>query len=205
VHYAGAFFFGAVYAVILLAARRSLCEVLAQIKNHNAAKIQLKRPQKPDENMMSKVEDKLNKIGVTIPDAPTPAANYLPFTKTGNLVFVSGQVPFVDGKLQITGTVGVDASVEDAQGQARICAINLLAQLKVACGGDLDRVKQVVKLGAFVASANDFHSQPTVVNAASDLMVEAFGDAGRHARFAVGSNALPLGCLVEIDGIFEIQ
>ena len=177
----------------------------AQIKNHNAAKIQLKRPQKPDENMMSKVEDKLNKIGVTIPDAPTPAANYLPFTQTGNLIFVSGQVPFVDGKLQITGTVGVDASVEDAQGQARICAINLLAQLKVACGGDLDRVKKVVKLGAFVASANDFHAQPTVVNAASDLMVEAFGDAGRHARFAVGSNALPLGCLVEIDGIFEIQ
>ena len=161
--------------------------------------------QKPEEMLMSKVEDKLKKVGVTIPDAPTPAANYLPFTKTGNLVFVSGQVPFVNGKLQITGTVGVDASVEDAQGQARICAINLLAQLKVACDGNLDRVRQVVKLGAFVASANDFHSQPTVVNAASDLMVEAFGDAGRHARFAVGSNALPLGCLVEIDGIFEIQ
>ena len=142
---------------------------------------------------MSKVEEKLKKIGVTIPNAPTPAANYLPFTTTGNLVFVSGQVPLVD------------ASVEDAQGQARICAINLLAQLKVACGGDLDRVKQVVKLGAFVASAAGFHSQPTVVNAASDLMVEAFGDAGRHARFAVGSNALPLGCLVEMDGIFEIK
>jgi enamine deaminase RidA (YjgF/YER057c/UK114 family) len=162
-------------------------------------------PQKQYETMMSKVEEKLNKIGVTIPDAPTPAANYLPFTTTGNLVFVSGQVPFVDGKLHITGMVGVDATVEDARGQARICAINLLAQLKVACGGDLDRVKQVVKLGAFVASAADFNSQPTVVNAASDLMVEAFGDAGRHARFAVGSNALPLGCLVEIDGIFEIK
>ena len=204
-HYAGAFFFGAVYAVILLAARRSLCEVLGTDQKPQCGKNSTEEAQKPDENMMSKVEDKLNKIGVTIPDAPTPAANYLPFTQTGNLVFVSGQVPFVDGKLQITGTVGVDASVEDAQGQARICAINLLAQLKVACGGDLDRVKKVVKLGAFVASANDFHAQPTVVNAASDLMVEAFGDAGRHARFAVGSNALPLGCLVEIDGIFEIQ
>ena len=153
--------------------------------------------------MTSKAEQRLQDIGVTIPDAPTPAANYLPFTRTGNLVFVSGQVPFVDGKLSVTGTVGIDASIEDAQGQAKVCAINLLAQLKVACDGDLDRVVQVVKLGAFVASADDFHSQP-VVNAASDLMVAAFGDAGRHARFAVGSNALPLNCLVEIDGVFEI-
>ena len=117
---------------------------------------------------------------------------------------MSGQVPFVDGKLTVTGTVGKDASIEDAQAQAKVCAINLLAQLKVACDGDLDRVVQVVKLGAFVASADDFHSQPVVVNAASDLMVAAFGDAGRHARFAVGSNALPLNCLVEIDGVFEV-
>ena len=155
--------------------------------------------------MTSKVEQRLLKIGVTIPDAPSPAANYLPFTRAGNLVFVSGQVPFVDGKLEITGTVGENASVEDAQGQAKVCAINLLAQLKVACSGDLDRVIRVVKLGAFVASANDFFNQPIVVNAASDLMVEAFGEAGRHARFAVGTNALPLNCLVEIDGIFEIS
>ena len=154
--------------------------------------------------MTSKVEQRLQEIGVSIPDAPTPAANYLPFTRTGNLVFVSGQVPFVDGKLSVTGTVGKDASIEDAQGQAKVCAINLLAQLKVACDGNLDHVVQVVKLGAFVASADDFHSQPVVVNGASDLMVAAFGDAGRHARFAVGSNALPLNCLVEIDGIFEI-
>ena len=155
--------------------------------------------------MVSKVEQKLQGIGVTIPNAPTPAANYLPFTRTGNLVFVSGQVPFVDGKLEVTGTVGQNASIEEAQGQAKICAINLLAQLKVACDGDLDRVVKVVKLGAFVASADDFFSQPIVVNAASDLMVTAFGDAGRHARFAVGVNALPLNCLVEIDGIFEID
>ena len=155
--------------------------------------------------MTSKVEQRLLKVGVTIPDAPNPAANYLPFTRAGNLVFVSGQVPFVDGKLEITGTVGENASVEDAQGQAKVCAINLLAQLKVACGGNLDRVVKVVKLGAFVASANDFFNQPIVVNAASDLMVEAFGEAGRHARFAVGTNALPLNCLVEIDGIFEIS
>ena len=155
--------------------------------------------------MTSEVEQRLRQAGVTIPNAPSPAANYLPFTRTGNLVFVSGQVPFVDGKLEVTGTVGENASVEDAQGQAKICAINLLAQLKVACGGDLDRVVQVVKLGAFVASADNFFDQPIVVNAASDLMVEAFGDAGRHARFAVGTNALPLNCLVEIDGVFEIS
>ena len=155
--------------------------------------------------MTSKVEQRLQKTGVTIPDAPSPAANYLPFTRTGNLVFVSGQVPFVDGKLEITGTVGKNASVEEAQEQAKICAINLLAQLKVACDGDLDRVVRVVKLGAFVASADNFFNQPIVVNAASDLMVEAFGEAGRHARFAVGTNALPLNCLVEIDGVFEIS
>ena len=155
--------------------------------------------------MTSKVEQRLQATGVAIPDAPSPAANYLPFTRTGNLVFVSGQVPFVNGELQVTGTVGKNASLEDAQGQAKICAINLLAQLKVACGGDLDRVVKVVKLGAFVASADDFFNQPVVVNAASDLMVEAFGEAGRHARFAVGTNALPLNCLVEIDGIFEIS
>ena len=120
--------------------------------------------------MTSKVEQRLQEIGVSIPDAPTPAANYLPFTRTGNLVFVSGQVPFVDGKLSVTGTVGKDTSIEDAQRQAKVCAINLLAQLKVACDGDLDRVVQVVKLGAFVASADDFHSQPVVVNAGSTLI-----------------------------------
>jgi len=155
--------------------------------------------------MSSKVEARLAELGVELPDAPSPAANYIPFVKTGNLVFISGQVPFVDGKLQITGRVGDNASVEDGQGQARICAINLLSQLKVACDGDLDRVTRVVKLGAFVASADDFNGQPSVVNGASDLMVAAFGDAGRHARFAVGTNALPLGCLVEIDGVFEIN
>lgn len=155
--------------------------------------------------MASMVETRLNEIGITIPEAPAPAANYVPFVVTGNLVFVSGQVPFVDGKLTATGTVGKDATPEQAKTQARICAINLIAQVKVACGGDLDRVKRVVKLGAFVASADDFNAQPEIVNGASDLMVAAFGEAGRHARFAVGTNALPLNCLVEIDGVFEIE
>jgi enamine deaminase RidA (YjgF/YER057c/UK114 family) len=155
--------------------------------------------------MANKVDARLSELGITIPDAPAPAANYLPFTTTGNLVFVSGQVPFVDGKLTRTGRIGEDASLEDGYEQARICAINLIAQVKVACSGDLDRVKRVVKLGGFVASAPDFTGQPGVVNGASDLMAEVFGEAGKHARFAVGANTLPLGCLVEVDGIFEID
>ena len=155
--------------------------------------------------MASNVDARLAELGLTIPDAPAPAANYVPYTVTGNLVFVSGQVPFVDGKLTATGRIGDNASPEDGYEQARICAINLIAQVKAACGGDLDRVTRVVKLGGFVASADDFNGQPGVINGASDLMVEVFGDAGRHARFAVGTNALPLGCVVEVDGIFEID
>ena len=155
--------------------------------------------------MASNVDARLKDLGITIPDAPAPAANYVPYTVTGNLVFVSGQVPFVDGKLTATGRIGEDATPEDGYEQARICAINLIAQVKAACSGDLDRVTRVVKLGGFVASADDFNGQPGVVNGASDLMVEVFGDAGRHARFAVGTNALPLGCIVEIDGVFEID
>ena len=155
--------------------------------------------------MANTIDARLKELGITIPEAPAPAANYVPFTTSGNLVFVAGQVPFVDGKLTKTGRVGEDASVEDGHEQARICAINLIAQVKVACGGDLDRVQRVVKLGGFVASAPDFTGHPAVVNGASDLMVDVFGDAGKHARFAVGANVLPLGCVVEIDGIFEID
>ena len=155
--------------------------------------------------MENTIDARLKELGITIPEAPAPAANYVPFTTSGNLVFVAGQVPFVDGKLTKTGRVGEDASVEDGYEQARICAINLIAQIKVACGGDLDRVRRVVKLGGFVASAPDFTGQPAVVNGASDLMVDVFGDAGKHARFAVGVNVLPLGCVVEIDAIFEID
>ena len=154
---------------------------------------------------MSQVEARLKEMGITIPDAPAPAANYVPWMRSGNLIHVAGQVPFVDGKLTATGHLGANASVEDGYEQAKICAINLIAQVKVACGGDLDRVTQVVKLGGFVASTPDFTQQPAVINGASDLMVAAFGDAGKHARFAVGSSVLPLGCLVEVDGIFEIS
>ena len=155
--------------------------------------------------MSTSADDNLNRLGITLPDAPAPAANYVPYVVAGNMVYVSGQLPLVDGKLSVTGHVGKNVSTEESAGQARLCAINLLAQLKAACGGDLSRVKQVVKLGGFVACTDDFTDQPEVINGASDLMVEVFGDAGRHARFAVGSNTLPRGTCVEVEGTFLID
>ncbi len=154
--------------------------------------------------MTSAIDTKLEQLGITLPEAPMPAANYVPYVISGQLVFISGQLPLVDGKLQITGHVGDTVTTEQAAEQARLCAINLLAQLKAACDGDLSRVKRVVKLGGFVACTSDFTDQPEVINGASNLMVEVFGDAGRHARFAVGTNTLPRGTAVEIEGLFEI-
>ena len=155
--------------------------------------------------MSTSAEDNLNRLGIMLPDAPAPAANYVPYVVAANMVYVSGQLPLVDGKLSVTGHVGKNISTEEAAGQARLCAINLLAQLKAACGGDLSRVKQVVKLGGFVACTDDFTDQPEVINGASDLMVEVFGETGRHARFAVGSNTLPRGTCVEVEGTFLID
>ncbi|MCG8625460.1 MAG: RidA family protein [Proteobacteria bacterium] len=155
--------------------------------------------------MSGKIDARLKELGITLPDAPAPVANYLPYVVAGGLVFVSGQVPLMDGKIAKSGAVGDGTMTEeDAKGEARKCAINLLAQAKAACGGDLDKVKRVVKLGGFVASTPEFTNQPAVINVASDLMVEVFGEVGRHARFAVGSNVLPRGCLVEIEGIFAL-
>jgi len=152
--------------------------------------------------MSGRIEARLKELGIALPAAAAPAANYVPFVATGNLVFVSGQLPFENGQLRHKGIVGAGVSVEDAQAAARLCALNLIAQVRTAVG-DLDMVARVVKLGGFVASAPNFTDQSKVVNGASDLMVEVFGDLGRHARAAVGVAALPLGVSVEIDGVFE--
>lgn len=147
---------------------------------------------------------RLAELGVTLPDAPAPAANYVPFVQTGSTLYVSGQISNGPDGL-ITGKLGADMEVEEGAAAAKTCAISLLAQVKAACGGDIDRLVRVVKLTGFVNSTADFTDQPKVVNGASDFLVEALGDAGRHARSAVSAAALPLGVAVEIEGIFEIR
>lgn len=147
---------------------------------------------------------RLAELGITLPDAPAPAANYVPFVVTGNTVYVSGQISNGPDGL-ITGRLGADMGVDAGAAAARSCALSLLAQVRAACDGDLDRLKRVVKLTGFVNSTADFTDQPKVINGASDFMVEALGDAGRHARSAVSAASLPLGVAVEIEGIFEIE
>jgi enamine deaminase RidA (YjgF/YER057c/UK114 family) len=154
--------------------------------------------------MTNAIDKKLAELNISLPALAPPAANYIPYTVSGNLVFISGQLPMKDGKPQDIGKVGKDFTVEQAQGTARQCAVNILSHLKAACGGDLSRVKRCVRLGIFVASAPGFTDQPKVANGASDLMVAVFGDAGKHARFAVGVAELPFGVAVEVDGTFEI-
>ena len=153
---------------------------------------------------MSNIETRLAELGVTLPDAPAPAANYVPFVQTGNLVHISGQICQNAGGL-IKGKVGSDLTIEAGAEAAKLCAISLLAQLKKACGGDLSRVVRAVKLVGFVNSAADFTEQPKVINGASDFLVAVLGDAGRHARSAVSAASLPFGVAVEIEGIFEIK
>ncbi|MGE0094751.1 MAG: RidA family protein [Alphaproteobacteria bacterium] len=154
--------------------------------------------------MAGRIDARLKELKIELPDAPAPAANYIPYVVTGNLVFVSGQVPRFKGQYVHVGKVGETLTLEDGQKSARLCALNLIAQLKQACGGDLDRVKRVVKLGGFVNSTPNFANHPQVINGASDLMGEIFGEAGKHARFAVGVADLPGNVATEIDGIFEI-
>jgi len=153
---------------------------------------------------MSQVEDRLAAAGIELPTPNAPVANYVPFVRAGELVHISGQVS-VDAAGGIRGVVGVDVDAEAANRAARICGINLLAQMKAACEGDLDRVVRVVKLGGFVQAGPEFFAIPQVVNGASDVMVAAFGDAGRHARSAVGVYRLPLNFAVEVDAVVQVR
>ena len=154
---------------------------------------------------MSTFDAKLTELGLTLPDAPAPAANYIPYVVTGNLVFVSGQISIDESGSLITGKVGIDLDTEAGGKAAERCALALLAQVKAACGGDIARLKRVIKLTGFVNSGPDFADQPKVVNGASDLFVGLLGDAGRHSRSAVSAGALPLNVAVEIEGIFEVE
>lgn len=154
--------------------------------------------------MSGKIEARIAELGVTLPQAAAPAANYVPFVRTGNQLFVSGQIPMGANGIEYQGKLGAGVSVEDGQAAARLCAINLLAQAKAALG-DLDKVVRLVKIVGFVNSAPDFGDQPKVMNGASDFLVEALGDVGRHARSAVGVAGLPFGVAVEVEAIFEVE
>jgi len=153
---------------------------------------------------MSKVEDRLAAAGVTLPAPNAPVANYVPFVRAGDLLHISGQVS-LDAAGGIRGVVGEDVDLDTARRAARLCGLSLLAQMKAACDGDLDRVRRVVKLGGFVQAGPNFLEIPQVLNGASDLMVEAFGDAGRHARSAVGVYRLPMNFAVEVDAVVQLS
>ncbi len=153
---------------------------------------------------MGRIETRLQELGITLPTPPAPVASYVPFVIVGKLVHVSGQVS-VDAHGGIKGKLGDAIEVEQGQAAARLCGLNLLAQVKAACGGDLDKVKRVVKLNGFVNVTPDFDPIPQVMNGCSDLMVAVFGEMGRHARSAVGQANLPLNYAVEVDGVFEIE
>jgi enamine deaminase RidA (YjgF/YER057c/UK114 family) len=154
--------------------------------------------------MSGRIEARLRELKIELPKAAAPAANYVPYTISGRLLFVAGQIPILNGQIKYVGTLGADLSIEDGQAAARLCALNLIAQAKAACGGNLDKVGRVLKLVGYVQCATGFKDQPKVINGASDLMVQVFGDLGRHARAAVGTNALPLGVATEVEGIFEL-
>jgi enamine deaminase RidA (YjgF/YER057c/UK114 family) len=155
--------------------------------------------------MANIIDQRLKELNIELDDASVPAGSYVPYVITNNLVFISGQLPFINGQLTIKGKVGDNVSLDDAVKMSEACAKALLSQLKAACNGNLDKVNKVVKLGGFVSSAPNFTDQPKVINGASNLIVNIFGDKGKHSRFAVGVAALPLNVPVEIDGIFEIE
>ena len=155
--------------------------------------------------MDGQIDAKLEELGLELPQVATPAGSYVGYVVTGNQIFVSGQIPFWNGELKYQGKVGPDYSVEEGQEAAKVCALNIIAQVKDALGGDLDRVTRVVKLGGFVNCPTDFEAHPTVINGASDLMGAVFGEKGRHARFAMGAGSLPLNVAVEVDAVVEFE
>ncbi len=155
--------------------------------------------------MTGRIDARLAELGITLPPAMAPIANYVPYAVTGNLVVVSGQVPAKDGKIAITGKVTEGVSLDQGVDAARLCFLNVLTHLRTACGGDLDRVKRVVRLGGFVAAPAAFTQHALVMNGASNLAVEIFGDAGRHARTTIGVPSLPADAAVEVEGLFEIS
>jgi enamine deaminase RidA (YjgF/YER057c/UK114 family) len=154
--------------------------------------------------MASDIEERLATLGLTLPVAAAPAANYVPWTIAGRTLYVAGQLPFESGRLEIKGRVGEEVTVDQAQHAAMLCGLNILAQAKAALDGDLGRIVRCLKLGGFVNAGPGFADHPKVVNGASDLMVAVLGDAGRHARFAVGASSLPMNVAVEVDAVFEI-
>lgn len=149
------------------------------------------------------IDEKLALLGITLPTPPKPAGSYIPAVKTGNLIFISGQIPMQDGQVQFKGQVPTTISVEEAQRAARLCIINVLAQLKVELG-TLDKILKIVKVSGFVNSSPEFYEHPKIINSASDLLFEIFGEKGKHTRIAVGVSSLPLNSAVEIDLIAEI-
>ena len=154
--------------------------------------------------MPGKVEARLKELKIELPKAAAPAANYVPYVVAGKLLFTAGQVTFWNGELKFIGKVGREFSIEQGYEAARLCALNVIAQVKAACGGDLDKVKRCVKVVGFVNCTPEFTDQPNVINGASDLLVQVFGDAGKHGRSAVGVGSLPLGVATEVEAVFEL-
>lgn len=154
--------------------------------------------------MAGRIEARLKELGIELPEAALPLANYIPYTVMGRLVVISGQIPMRDGRIAYTGKVGLALSPDDGRAAARLCFINLVAQLKAACEGDLDRVTRVMRLGGFIAAPAEFTQHAVIMNGASDLAVELFGDAGKHARTTIGVPSLPGDAAVEVEGMFEI-
>jgi enamine deaminase RidA (YjgF/YER057c/UK114 family) len=154
--------------------------------------------------MAGKIDARLKELGIELPTPPAPVASYVPYVVSGNLVYISGQVTMGPKGLEYVGKVGVEISLDDGKAAAKLCAVNVIAQVKAACGGDLDRVKRCVKVGVFVNAVADYTQHPEVANGASDLFMAVFGDAGKHARAAVGAGSLPRGVACEVEAVFEI-